>query len=462
MRTSIEQYADSALDCISSLPCEYAEIRLGSGVVTSIILSGDQIDSVSSGDTTGGCIRILHKGSWGFVTFNDIDNLKKHVKTVLSLSKTIHSATPSTVAGCASVRARFSTNAIQSCRDISIEEKFNLISAYNDILRNSNFIQTTRAVYNDRVSQSLFVNSEGSVLTYDKSFCGVSLTAVAKDGSVIEPFSESHAGYGGFELARHREESAEAVVKTAVDLLKAESLPGGTYTVIADQRLAGVFIHEAFGHLSEADFIYENERMRSLMSCGRKIANDTLTVIDDGTLPVLPGYIPFDDEGVPPRTTFLIQNGVIHGHLHSRETASMMGEEPTGNGRALSVMNQPIVRMTNTYIENGTCAPQELFESVDDGLYVVDAVGGQTNLEMFTFSSGYAYRIKKGKPGTMYKNVILSGNVFTTLNNISMVANDRKMFGGLGGCGKRGQSPLPVAFGGPHLRINNVLVGGGH
>jgi len=193
---------------------------------------------------------------------------------------------------------------------------------------------------------------------------------------------------------------------------------------------------------------------------GRKFGPESLNVYDDGSVMSLPGFIPFDDEGVMPGKTTLIEKGVLAGRLHSRETAEKMGEGLTGNGRALNVMRQPIVRMTNTYIERGERKPEELFESIGDGIYAVDVIGGQTNLEMFTFTSGYGFALRNGKKGRMYKDIVLSGNVFHTLNNIGMIADDLRMFGGLGGCGKGGQGPLPVSFGGPHILINDVLIGG--
>jgi TldD protein len=83
-----------------------------------------------------------------------------------------------------------------------------------------------------------------------------------------------------------------------------------------------------------------------------------------------------------------------------------------------------------------------------------------TELEMFTFSAMKAYRIDKGRIGPMVRDVILSGNVFQTLRNIDAVGDDLQLHGGLGGCGKDGQSPLPVSDGGPHIRIRNVVIGG--
>ena len=225
-------------------------------------------------------------------------------------------------------------------------------------------------------------------------------------------------------------------------------------------RLSGVFAHEAFGHLSESDFVFENKDMMKIMTLGKKFGIEDLNIIDDGSMPDEAGSLFIDDEGVLPHKTYLIKDGILNSRLHSRETAYEMHEELTGNARAITPKFQPIVRMTNTYIENGKYSFQQILDSTPDGIYAIDYVGGQTNLEMFTFSSGRAYRIKDGKIKDIYKNVVLTGNVFETLFNIEMIGNDLKINGGLGGCGKGGQSPLPVSDGGPHIKIKNVLIGG--
>jgi TldD protein len=79
-------------------------------------------------------------------------------------------------------------------------------------------------------------------------------------------------------------------------------------------------------------------------------------------------------------------------------------------------------------------------------------------MEMFTFSAAEAYQIQNGKIINLLRPITLSGNVFSTLHNIDAIGNDLKMNEG-GGCGKNGQSPLPVANGGPHIRIQKCLVG---
>ncbi len=221
-----------------------------------------------------------------------------------------------------------------------------------------------------------------------------------------------------------------------------------------------MFIHEAFGHLSEADFIYENPQARAMMTMGRRFGKGILNSFDDGSIPDLRGTTLYDDEGTPARRNWLIRDGVLVGRLHSRQTAAKMGEGASGNARAINYRFPPIVRMTNTAIDNGATSFEDMIKDVKLGVYACEAYGGQTQLENFSFSSGYAYMIRDGKIAEMVKDVILAGNLFTTLDNIDAIGNDFKWLNTGGGCGKGNQHPLPVGMGAPHIRIQNVVIGG--
>jgi TldD protein len=160
--------------------------------------------------------------------------------------------------------------------------------------------------------------------------------------------------------------------------------------------------------------------------------------------------------------TYLIREGILTGRLHSRETAAKMKEKLSGNARAISYRFPPIVRMTNTYIEpatSGQTGLAEIIADIKEGIYVKNWYGGTTSMEMFTFSAGEAYMIRNGKIAETLRPVVLTGNVFSTLMNIDAIGSDLEMNEG-GGCGKAGQSPLPVSNGSPHIRIQHCLIGG--
>ncbi len=144
--------------------------------------------------------------------------------------------------------------------------------------------------------------------------------------------------------------------------------------------------------------------------------------------------------------------------VDSRETAGKMVEPLSGNARALDYRFPPIVRMTNTYIEPRDTPFEEIIADIDEGVYAKNWYGGQTSMEMFTFSAGEAYMIRNGKVAELVRPVKLTGNLFTTLKNIDAIGDDLDFNQG-GGCGKGGQMPLPVSNGSPHIRIQDCVVG---
>jgi TldD protein len=139
-----------------------------------------------------------------------------------------------------------------------------------------------------------------------------------------------------------------------------------------------------------------------------------------------------------------------------------MGEQPTGNARSVGYQHPPIVRMTNTYIDKGTVPIEDMIRDVKLGVYALDAFGGQTALEMFTFSAAYGYMIREGEIAELVRDVVLTGNVFETLMKVDMLS-DRVEWGPGGGpygCFKGNQGYLSVGLGGPHVRIQDVVIGG--
>jgi len=168
-----------------------------------------------------------------------------------------------------------------------------------------------------------------------------------------------------------------------------------------------------------------------------------------------------DDEGTPTQCTTLIENGVLRGYIQDKMNARLMGMPATGNGRRESFAHMTLPRMTNTYMRAGSRAPEEIIASVEKGLYAVNFGGGQVDITSgkFVFSASEAYLIENGKIGAPVKGATLIGNGPDVLTRVSMVGNDMKLDGGVGTCGKEGQS-VPVGVGQPTLRIDALTVGG--
>lgn len=447
-------------DVLSGVASEYADIRIEESDSTDIVYRGRELDDIGRSFERGGCLRVFHNGNWGTASFNQVD--EKLADLAREVAAAVEAMPPKTESLGTMPAASESVTIPEADdpRKVPLEEKHALIKHYNDILLKTAGITTTMSAYSDTYRRISFLSSEDRFITQESVYTGFVCRALARDGANVQDYHDTFGKTAGFSSLANREPMVERIAKMALDLLKAEPVPAGKYDVIIDPLLAGVFAHEAFGHLSEADFLSTNERLRELMKVGNKYGVDELAIVDDGTMPGERGSFRYDDEGTAAGRTELIREGRIAGHLQDRQSAQRMGEKPTGNARAVSYSFAPIVRMSNTYIEPRAYNIEDMLDAVEQGLYVCGARGGMTELESFTFSSQYARRIEHGRPTKLLRDAILSGSVFETLKNIEMIGDDLVMFGGLGGCGKSGQAQLPVGIGSPHLLIRNVVIGG--
>jgi TldD protein len=437
---------------------DYIEIHFEEGEATNIVYRGKRLEEISRGRSSGGNVRALVRGNWGFVSFSRLDGLRDKVDLAVEEAK-LAGSEPFKVLTVEPVVDTVVPQLKKDATTISLATKKELLDSYDDVMLCSPRIQSTAINYRDGRRRTVFANSEGSYIEQTKTDLALRLTAIAREGSEVQQAGLSLGSDGEFGAAENLHEQARELARRAAALLSAPQVKGTEYTVVLDPILAGVFAHEAFGHLSESDVVYQNENLQQVMVLGRKFGGRHLNIVDDPTVPKLRGSYKYDDEGTRAKKTYLIREGFLEGRLHSRETASRMGEKITGNARAMNYQFPPIVRMSNTFIESGSASLEEMLADIEEGVYVKNWYGGVTSLEMFTFSAGEAHMIRQGKLAELLRPVVLTGNVFTTLQNIDAIGNDLDMNQG-GGCGKAGQYPLPVSNGSPHIRIRRCVVGG--
>jgi TldD protein len=440
---------------------EYADIRIEDKVESWVEFRGPDLDSIGSSRTVGGIVRALYKGGWGYATFNDVDDLERRVREASETAKLVgkedtHFAPAEPVVD--SIKAEL----VKDFREVPLAEKKALMEEYNQIILGyHDKIQTSNVGYTDTFKTKWYANSEGTYIEEEVPDTTIRVQAVGRDGDIVQNATETGGGVDGYQSVEGFQDIVKDAAQKAVELLSAQPVKGGTYTVITDPRMTGVFVHEAFGHLSESDFVYENPRMQDLMVLGKRFGVENLNVVDDGSMKGELGTHKYDYEGVPTRKNYLIKDGVLVGRLHSRETAGKMGEPLSGNARAVHFHHPPIVRMTNTFIENGTHEFADMIKDIDLGVYAIKMRGGQTAMEMFTFSAAYGFMIRDGKVAELVRDVVLTGNVFETLMNIDMIGNDLEFIPNSPyGCGKGEQYWLRTGLGGPHIRIQNCVVGG--
>ena len=439
---------------------DYLMIRLEESEGTDILLRGDKVETLSEGISIGGQIRACYRGGWGLSSFNQLANLKERIEEAIASARMVGDE-ETILAPVEPIKAvchipLTGTNP----RKVSLSEKKQLCVDYADLLKSVDArITTTSVRYADSAQIVTIATSEGALIEQSWVDMEMRFAATARNGETVQTGRETTGSRKAYEDLTGLETQVKSAAQRAVAALSLPSVKGDVYTIVIDPVLSGLFVHEAFGHLSEADMTYENPDLLEVMTIGRRFGPEELQIFDGAAPLGHRGSYFYDDEGTPATTTQLIKDGVLVGRLHSRETAGKLGETPTGNARCLDYHYAPIVRMTNTWIERGKTPVADLFSDIKEGVYARNWLGGMTNGEMFTFSAGEAWMIRNGKIAEPVKDVTLSGNVFQTLADIEAIGDDF-YWDESGGCGKGGQNGLPVGCGGPSLRIKDVVVGG--
>jgi TldD protein len=346
---------------------------------------------------------------------------------------------------------------------VSIDEKIPYLQTINEkVFSLDSRIIKSNIWFTDETTYVLFANSEGRV-TYDyRPHGAISVFCTAEQNGQREQGYFDLAGRRGIEFftTENIDRLASESVQRTVSLFEAVKPRGGEMEVVLAAGSSGILLHEAIGHGMEADF---NRKDISIFSdkIGKKVANEHVTIVDNGTNPNIRGSLNIDDEGNDTQETYLVENGILTTYLHDRISAQHYGLEPTGSGRRESFRHKPLPRMRNTYMLDGPHTHDEIIANTKNGLYAVSFTNGQVNIGGgdFTFYVKSGYMIEDGKLTRPVKDINIIGNGPEVLRNITMVGNDFKMAEGGWTCGKDGQG-VPVSMGLPTVKVSSITVGG--
>ncbi|MDD4310044.1 MAG: TldD/PmbA family protein [Candidatus Cloacimonetes bacterium] len=444
----------------NKIDADYFDIRYETKQVERVVMNKNEIRSCGSNTGDGFVLRVLKNGGFATVTFTKPEQAELAIKRAMENAAVLaaNSDSPRKISPAPKVIATVKARLIEDPRQISLPEKVSLVKHYSNLLINQPQIANADVYYYDVFRNKFFYNSEGSEINEELVTLKLGAGVISQDGALTQTVRLAFGGSNGYQKVRNREAEALEIAKIAADLLKAEPIEAGTYNMILNPGIAGVFTHEAFGHFSEADIVRDLPAIGEKMQLGAKMGSDILNIIDDATMADQLGYYKYDDEGVAVRRVNLMTNGVLTGRLHDRFTAAEMNEPISGHAIAEDFKYGPIVRMGNIFIQPGTHSFEELLAAMEDGLYICEAMGGQTSGENFTFGANYGYVVKGGKIKGMIRDINILGNLYKTLSSVKMIGNDF-VLDESGGCGK-GQTNIRSCLGGPHVYFKDLTVGG--
>lgn len=451
---------DRLKNILSKIDADYSDLRYEIKEETKISFAGKELIELGTNTSDGYVLRVLKDGGLSSVAFTREEDAEKAIKKAQKNAQLIAKKTekPVKLEETEIIKDKFKPDLNEDPRNVSIDEKLDITKKYNDIPLNEEKIITTSTEYLELIREKYFCSTEGTEIREDLITNRIRGMITSRDGNILQNVRAGTGGSTGFSILRDKEELFEKKTSIAIDLLQADTVTGGTYDVILNQNLAGVFTHEAFGHFSEADLIEDNPTMREKMEIGARLGNEVVNIKDNPTIPDQLGFYKYDDEGVRARPTQLMKEGVLVGRLHSRRTAAAFDEPLSGHCIAEDYRYAPIIRMGTIFIEPGNYELKDLIKKLHDGLYLLDSKGGQTSGENFTFGAQYGYIIENGKKKKMIRDVNISGNLYNTLQNITSIGNNLELCK-IGGCGK-GQLNIRSCHGAPNILIKNVVVGG--
>jgi TldD protein len=360
-------------------------------------------------------------------------------------------------------RAEFSPihQNLQPAEKLGQKPKFEWCQKADSVARSlsPNIKQVSASAF-DEQQQVTIVNSEGLWVEDTRNRCRFSVAVTAGKDKELTTGSESPGAMSGMEFFQNLdiEYFARQAGERALRMLDAGYIEGGKMPVILGPGFGGVIFHEACGHPLETESV-RKKASPFTDKLGEMIAHPCLTAIDDGTVPNSWGSIHVDDEGMPTEKTTLIENGVLKTFLSDRIGAQQVGVKRSASARRESFRYAPVSRMRNTYIDSGNDHFEDMLQSVGNGFYAKVLGGGSVNPSTgeFNFSVQEGYRVKDGKIAEPLRGATLLGKGHEVMPKISMVGDDLSLAAGM--CGASSGS-VPVTVGQPHLKVDDILVGG--
>lgn len=442
---------------------DYADLFFEHTFYNSISLQDGAVNRCYSNIDFGVGVRVLSGDQCGYAYVEEVsvDEMLKAARTAARIASSEKIITPVSLTEKPITKNYYTIHT--PWETVTTKEKMPYLQKLNDkIFALDSRTQKVNAWLEDSTSHILFCNSEG-VMYYDyRPMVTLGAMCIMAENGKYENGYATRGYRKGVEFLS--DDMVDIISREVVDntsiMFQAVKPKGGEMPVVLSAGSSGIFLHEAIGHAFEADF---NRKNTSIFSdqLHKKICNEHVSVVDDGTIPFNRGSIHIDDEGVDGQKTYIVKDGVLNSYLHDRISAKHYGIASTGNGRRESFRKIPIPRMRATYMEAGNMKEEDIIASVKKGVLVKDFTNGQVQIGAgdFTFFVKSGYLIENGKLTQPIKDINIIGNGPKALADITMVGNNYKIDNGAGTCGKNGQS-CPVTFGMPSALVSKLTVGG--
>ena len=294
-----------------------------------------------------------------------------------------------------------------------------------------------KASYQEVLSRTSLINSNGLQFSYDHTLASVSVTAVAEQSGESEvgwDFDASHF-FNDLDVQK----VGRSAGRKALEKLGGEKIPTGAYPVLISNEVASEFL-SVLAHSFLADQVQKGKSPLKGKK-GERFLSPLITIVDDGLYPKGISTFPVDGEGMPSRRTCLVAQGELTDYLYdrywaNRENQSISGSRAgsTGNSRRHGIKSPPGVGISNFFIEPGDLDSHQLIKNLFQGIVVAEVMGLHTVDPISgDFSLGCSGDwIDGGEKVHPVKSIAIAGNLFELFRRVIGVGEDLRFFGGVG------------------------------
>lgn len=454
------QTVKKVLDAALSNGADFAEIFAEESYASELAMNDSKPTTAIVGSTYGAGIRLFYGTEIIYVTTNDLSEAGL-VKAALNAAK----AKTGTAKNETKNFSKSPYDAIhvygQRPAEYDREKKFSWLQRMDKAARSrSSMVVQVEPKLIEKTQKMLVANSLGVWAEDERNYVRAFVTTLLEDkGEKMSAYDNTGTlGTSAFFETVDFESLAHSAVDRAKLLIHADYAPAGEMPVIIDNGFGGVIFHEACGHGLETTSVAKS----ASVFCGKlgeKIAHESVTAIDDGTMANTWGSLNVDDEGMPTKRSVLIENGILKSYIVDQMGAQQTGLATTGSGRRQNYKYAPASRMRNTFIAPGKDKLEDMIKDVDYGLYAKKMGGGSVSPGTGDYNFGVVegYLIRNGKIEKPVKGASLIGRGIETLGRITRVADNMTLEPGM--CGSVSGS-IPTTVGQPAITVSKILVGG--
>lgn len=462
MDTYLQEFAEMAVRHALEEGVQYCDARAEQHTGKSARIEDGEAEYVWSGHDTGIGIRLLYGGAWGFCSIAHPESFGQISSQIDDTIKdTAHYQNKNSVS-LAPIQQNRTKIGFPVAKKPDMQKLLEIAQDCDSIIRDKPNITKSSVSPSYVVSSKYFVNSEGSSILQDYTDVILYMIATAHESGLTQSVDITEGGRGGMEQITHNNvayKSADEIAQKASQLLHARPALEEETTVVMNPDFVSLLAHEILGHPSEADRVLGKEMAWAggawwSGKLGQKIGSGSLNVFDDPTIPQSLGWYNFDDEGVKTERTTLVKDGILKGHMQSRETASVFNVAPTGNMRAASYGFMPLIRMACTCVGEGDYQVEEMIHEVKDGYLVSNMKVPSIDMQRYNWSIScqYAQKINNGELDGLYRDVIVVGTAPEFFNSIDACGKDFTVRP-ITNCGKGDpMQSLVMGNGGPTIR----------